>query len=265
MLRALVRQRTGWLREDFADRTRARTATLNQLLLGSVVFVLGILIAIGPFTGDVVMFFTGVVIIFVVTGATLVIPWNRVAFGWVAVVPAIDIVAITLMQLAAPGSALGLLWIFPTTWLAAGFGLLGLAAVIVAVAGIVSVLAALNEQQVTYATVLMPLVLVAVATTSHLAARRSDAQRTLLAKQAQLLRRVLERTRRQEQEVTEVLDAVDFGVIRVDARRPGGRHERRARAASAGDPLRHRRRRCENGARGHPRIPRRRIDAAAAR
>ena len=159
----LVRARTGWLREDFADRTRARAATLNQLLLGSVVFVLGILIAIGPFTGDVVMFFTGVVIIFVLTGATLVIPWNRVAFGWVAVVPAIDIVAITLMQLAAPGSALGLLWIFPTTWLAAGFGLLGLFAVIVAVAGIVSVLAALNEQQVTYATVLMPLVLVAVA------------------------------------------------------------------------------------------------------
>ncbi|WP_091706176.1 ATP-binding protein [Microbacterium sp. cf046] len=210
-----ARVRTGWLREDFADRTRARAATLNQLLLGSVVFVLGILIAIGPFTGDVVLFFTGVVVIFVLTGATLVIPWNRVAFGWVAVVPAIDIIAITLMQLAAPGSALGLLWIFPTTWLAAGFGLLGLFAVIVAVAGIVSVLTALNEQQVTYATVLLPLVLIAVATTSHLAARRSDAQRTLLAKQAQLLRRVLERTRRQEQEVTEVLDAVDFGVIRI--------------------------------------------------
>ncbi|MET0560516.1 MAG: ATP-binding protein [Gaiellaceae bacterium] len=211
----LVRARTGWLREDFADRTRARTAILNQLLLGSVVFVLGFHIAIGPFMGDVVMFFTGVVIIFVLTGATLVIPWNRIAFGWVALVPAIDIVAITLMQLAAPGSALGLLWIFPTTWLAAGFGLIGLAVVVVAVAGIVSVLTALNEQQVTFATVLMPLVLVAVATTSHLAARRSDAQRTLLAKQAQLLRRVLERTRRQEQEVTEVLDAVDFGVIRI--------------------------------------------------
>ncbi|WP_196768050.1 hypothetical protein, partial [Streptobacillus moniliformis] len=74
---------------------------------------------------------------------------------------------------------------------------------------------ALSPQGITYATVLMPLVLIAVATTSHLAARRSDAQRTLLAKQAQLLGRVLERTRRQEQEVTEVLDAVDFGVIRV--------------------------------------------------
>ena len=211
----LSRARTGWLREDFADRTRARAATLNQLLLGSVVFVLGILIAIGPFNGDVVLLFTGVVVIFVLTGATLVIPWNRIGYGWVALVPAVDILAITLMQLAAPGSALGLLWIFPTTWLATGFGLLGLFAVIVAVAGIVSVLTALSEQQVTYATVLLPLVLVAVATTSHLAARRSDAQRTLLAKQARLLRVVLQRTRRQEQEVTEVLDAVDFGVIRI--------------------------------------------------
>lgn len=211
----IPRARAGWLREDFADRTRARAATLNQLLLGSVVFVLGILIAIGPFSGDVVLLFTGVVVIFVLTGATLVIPWNRMGYGWVALVPAVDILAITLMQLAAPGSALGLLWIFPTTWLATGFGLLGLFAVIVAIAGIVSVLTALNEQQVTYATVLLPLVLIAVATTSHLAARRSDAQRTLLAKQARLLRVVLERTRRQEQEVTEVLDAVDFGVIRI--------------------------------------------------
>jgi signal transduction histidine kinase len=53
--------------------------------------------------------------------------------------------------------------------------------------------------------------------TSFLTARRTAAQRTLLATQAQLLSRVLERTRRQEQEVTEVLDAVDFGVIRVAA------------------------------------------------
>ncbi len=135
-----ARSRAGWLREDYADRTRARAATLNQLLLGSVVFVLGILIAVGPFTADVVMLFTGVVLVFVATGATLVIPWNRIAFGWVALVPAVDIVAITLMQLAAPGSALGLLWIFPTTWLASGFGLLGLFAVVVAIAGIVSVL-----------------------------------------------------------------------------------------------------------------------------
>jgi signal transduction histidine kinase len=203
------------LRAAFVDRTRERSAALNQLLLGTVVFVLGLLIAFGPFPGDAALFFSGVVVVFVITAATLVIPWNRLAFGWLALVPAADIVAITMMQWAAPASALGLLWIFPTTWLAAGFGLLGLLAVIVADAGIIAVLLLVSAQQVTYASLLLPLVLLAVAVTSHLSARRSEAQRSLLAKQAQLLRRVLDRTRRQEQELTEVLDAVDFGVIRI--------------------------------------------------
>ncbi|MHC2998119.1 hypothetical protein OB08_01815 [Microbacterium sp. HJ5] len=204
------------MREDFADRTRDRTATLNQLLLASVVFVLGVLIALEPADVDPVLFFVGVVIVVAMTGATLMVPWNSLPFGWVAVVPAVDIVGITLMVLAAPETAMGLLWIFPTTWLAAGFGMLGLFAVIVAIAVIIGVLTVFSERELTYTTLLLPLVLFAVAATSHLTARRSDAQRTLLAKQSQLLRRVLEQTRRQEQVVTEVLDAVDFGVIRVD-------------------------------------------------
>ena len=211
------RARAAWLREDFADRTRDRTATLNQLLLSSVVFVLGVLVALAPTDVDPVLFFIGVVIVVVVTGATLVIPWNRMRFGWVAVVPALDIIAITLMVLAAPDSAMGLLWIFPTMWLAAGFGMLGLFAVIVAIAAIIGILTAAGTRDLTFTSLLLPLVLVAVAATSHLTARRSDAQRTLLAKQSQLLRRVLEQSRRQEQVVTEVLDAVDFGVIRIDA------------------------------------------------
>lgn len=211
-----TRARTSWLREDFADRTRARTATLNQLLLASVVFALGALVALGSFPGDPVLFFSGVVIIVVLTGATLVVPWNRMPYGWVAIVPAIDIVAITLMQLAAPRTVVGLLWIFPTMWLAAGFGLLGLFVAIAAIAGITAVLTVFIAQQISYAAFLLPLVLLAVAATSHLTARRSDAQRTLLAKQAQLLTGVLETSRRQEQVVTEVLDAVDFGVVRID-------------------------------------------------
>jgi len=212
-----ARVRAAWLPSDLRDQTRERAAMLNQLLLGSVVLVLSVLTAAGPFTGDLVLFFLGVVLVFLMTGATFVIPWNRIPAGWLAVVPAVDIVAITLMQVAAPDSAFGLLWIFPSTWLAAGFGSLGLYAVIVAVAAIITVLTALTAQQITYTTLLLPLVLLAVAATSFLNARRSDAQRTLLAKQALLLSRVLERTRRQEQEVTEVLDAVDFGVIRIAA------------------------------------------------
>lgn len=236
------RARSTWLREDFADRTRDRTATLNQLLLASVVFALGAVVAIGPFAGDAMLFFTGVVIVVVVTGVALVIPWNRIRFGWVAVIPAADIIAITFLQLAAPDTAMGLLWIFPTMWLAAGFGLLGLFAVIVAIAGIISVLTLVSAEQVTYTTLLLPLVLFAVAATSHLTARRSDAQRTLLAKQARLLRSVLERTRRQEQIVTEVLDAVDFGVVRIDVdgrvavtNEALGRHQQAIRGADDPD------------------------------
>ncbi|WP_109209315.1 MULTISPECIES: PAS domain-containing sensor histidine kinase [Microbacterium] len=215
--RATVRSRLTGAVPEGADRTRDRTAMLNQLLLAAVVFVLGVLVAVGPFGGESVLFFIGVVVVVAVTAATLVVPWNSLPFGWVAVVPAIDILAITLMQIAAPDTVLGLLWIFPTTWLATGFGLLGLFGVIVAIAGIVSVLTAVSTTEVTYRTFLLPLVLVAVAATSHLNARRSDAQRMLLAKQSELLRSILARTRRQEQVVTEVLDAVDFGVVRIGA------------------------------------------------
>ncbi|GAA1987844.1 HAMP domain-containing sensor histidine kinase [Microbacterium pumilum] len=211
------RARASRRQAEVVDHTRERTAILNQLLLGSVVFVLAMLVAIGTFSGNLVLFFIGVVVIFVVTGATFVIPWNRIAAGWVTLVPVIDIVAITLIQVSAPSTALGLLWIFPTMWLASGFGLIGLTAVIVSIAGMTTILMALGDQDLSYTTLLLPLVLFAVAATTYLNARRSDAQRSLLAKQALLLGRVLERTRRQEQEVTEVLDAVDFGVIRIAA------------------------------------------------
>jgi signal transduction histidine kinase len=201
---------------EVVDRTRDRTATLNQLLLAAVVFVLGILVPLSEFAGDPVLFFTGVVAVIVLSGATLLVPWNRLPRGWVAAVPALDILAITVMHVAAPQSALGLLWIFPITWLAGGFGLLGLFGAMGAIVGITGVFIALNAD-VTYRTLLLPLVLLAVAATSHVSTRRSEAQRTLLAKQSHLLRSVLAGTRRQEQVVTEVLDAVDFGVVRIDA------------------------------------------------
>jgi signal transduction histidine kinase len=204
-----------WGGRDFSDQTQERAATLNQLLLAGVVFVLAAFVAVGPFSGDGALFFLGVVVVFVLTGATLVVPWNRLRFGWVAVIPAVDVIAIGLLQLSAPRSALGLLWVFPITWLAGSFGLLGLFAVAVSIAGITALLLPADRGDETFSTFLLPLVLVAGAATSYLNTRRTEAQRLLLAKQSVLLRRVLARTRRQEQEVTEVLDALDFGVVRI--------------------------------------------------
>jgi hypothetical protein len=98
--RPAARSRMTGAMPDGADRTRGRTATLNQLLLAAVVFVLGVLVAVGPFGGEPVLFFLGVVLVIAVTAVTLVVPWNSLPYGWVAIVPAIDIVAITLMQIA---------------------------------------------------------------------------------------------------------------------------------------------------------------------
>ncbi len=209
--------RAAWLREDVEDRTRGRSAILNQLLLLTVVFVLGAFIVLGPFEGDRVLFFSGVVAVFALTGLTFVIPWSRIPFGWVALIPALDGLAIYLLVTSQSEVGLGLLWIFPTIWLSTGFGLLGVYGVITAIAVLAPLTALSRGLTAGYVTILVPIVLVALAITSHLTSRRYDAQQVLLGKQGELLRTVLERTRRQEQEVTEVLDAVDFGVIRIAA------------------------------------------------
>ncbi len=200
-----------------ADWTRDRTAAVNQLLLGAVVFVSGVIIAVDGDADSSPLFFGGAFLVLVLTGATLIIPWNRIRYGWMALVPALDIVAIAMMQLSHPTTGFGLLWFFPTTWLAAGFGVLGMLGVVVAIGGIVALMLADPRIVIGYETLLLPLVLLTVATTSFVTARRSAAQRAMLTAQARLLHRVLDRTRRQEQEVTEVLDAVDFGVIRIAA------------------------------------------------
>jgi signal transduction histidine kinase len=212
-----------WRREQFTDQTRARTASLNQLLLGAVVLVISFLVLGQSIGAALEIYLLGVVLVFVLTGVTLVVPWNRVSPGWLALIPVLDIVAITIMRLAVPDGGFGLLWVFPAMWLAAGFGVAGLCGGVLGscAAFLYSTLVAHPEQHVNiYTLLLLPMVLLAVSATSYLTARRSAAQRTLLSKQAQMLSQLLERTRRQEQEVTEILDAVDFGVIRIG--RDGG-------------------------------------------
>ncbi|MFG6493498.1 sensor histidine kinase [Microbacterium sp. P03] len=203
--------------EAVLDRTRERTASLNQLLFGAAVVVMSILVATTPFPGDAALFYAAVVLVFLITGATIVIPWNRLPLPLLAAVPVLDIVAITMMELASPDTGLGLLWIFPAIWLPASFGVVGLVGGLVLIVGIyISTIALTQDHEPDFSTYLLVPVIVAVSGSSFLTARRAAAQRMLLDKQARLLGHALERTRRQEQIVTEVLDAVDFGVIRIE-------------------------------------------------
>jgi signal transduction histidine kinase len=198
------------------DRTRERAAILNQLLLSLVVLILAFLIVVAPAAGDLGLFFAGIVTVFGATALTVLVPWNRINAAWLLVVPVADIVAVTIMRLGGPTSGVGLLWIFPAMWLASSWGLAGAigGAGGILVGFAITVLAQ-PTMPVGYSTLLLPLVVMTVSGASYLTARRSAAQRALLDKQAAVLSRALERARRQELEVEELLDAADFGLIRI--------------------------------------------------
>lgn len=203
---------------SFGDRTRGRTAALNQLLLGAVVLVIAIIGFTGGFSGDEGLFFAGVFLIFLATAAAVAFPWNRLPLSASAALPVLDIVAITFMRESSTTSGFGLLWIFPAMWLAGSFGLPGLFFSVGSIPAIYLVSSFSPNGAVTFSTLILPFVVVAVASTSYLTARRAAVQRRLLDNQTRLLGQALARARQQEETLTEVLDAVDFGIIRVSPR-----------------------------------------------
>ncbi|MDN3496746.1 ATP-binding protein [Planococcus sp. APC 4015] len=210
--------RTSWLRrgdEVFEGRTRARTTVLNQLLLGGVVLVLATVGLMGRFSGDRGLFFAGVVVIFLATAAAIAVPWNSVSVYASAIIPIVDIIAIAMMLEASTTSGFSLLWIFPAMWLAGSFAVPGLILGVSAIC--ITYMVQTAEIDVSVATLLPPFAVIALATTSYLTARRSRMQRYLLDAQTRLLGQALARARQQEESVTEALDAVDFGIIRVAA------------------------------------------------
>lgn len=194
---------------------RSRSAALNQLLLCAVVLVISALSLLIGSHADGVLFLTGVLLVFGGAAAALLVPWSRVPQGWLVIIPLGDIVAIALLRIAEPLGGLGLLWVFPAIWLAS-LGIVGFVLQLVLITSIYWGIVALTPAaSVTYATVLLPVVIISVAATVFASTRRSHAQQVLLDRQAALLSGALQRAQRQEQLLTEVLDAVDFGVLRI--------------------------------------------------
>ena len=198
------------------DDTSDRSILLNQTLLSGVGLVaMGVAILIGQVV-DSTTFVFGATLLFSATAAAILVPWHRLPFWVVAVLPVADIVALALLRYSAPNGGIGLLWAFPAMWIGAAFGVVGVVGGTLLVSALFWLTMAIDPtQEFTVTTVLLPLVVGALAIISFLGARRADAQRQLLEKQSRHLGRSVDRARRQEDLVTEVLDAVDFGVIRI--------------------------------------------------
>lgn len=201
------------------DRTRERATAVNQLLFAAACLAACglIVVLVEPVRGDIL--FAGVLVVFALTIGALVVPWNRMHPVWIMAVPAGDLLAIFLLQLGVPESELWLLWMVPATWLATIGGwpglLLGAVGSTVMFWVVHAVVTDYHADPVHL--VLGPLALSVAAIVAFVAARRSAAQRALLDEQAEYLDHAVERARRQEDAVSELLDAVDFGVVRIAA------------------------------------------------
>ncbi|GAA1961771.1 sensor histidine kinase [Agromyces allii] len=201
--------------------TLDRSVILSQLLFGAaLIVVVFTLQAFAPSSMAKPLVLAGILLAFVVTGVTVVTPWHRLPREFVMVVPILDIVAIGLMRIGDPAVGVGLLWIFPTIWLSSYFGVRGAVISVGSASVLVWTSEILAQREFAAAgvpgVVLLPIALLFVATSAVLSNRRAAAQRVLLRSQATQLERALRRASRQEALIADVLNAVEFGVVRLD-------------------------------------------------
>lgn len=199
------------------DRTRERAAAINQLLMGAVTLVAFGVVSLTGVVADENRSIAALVLVFVVTGLTIATPWNRLPPTTLMVVPLLDVVAVGLMESSSPGMGFSLLWVLPCLWLSSSFGIRGFVVSVVVVSGAFWTTALLSSTTFRPTLVLLPVAMIVISAVAYLTARRARAQRRLLRKQGESLKHAVDRAQRQEIVLSEILDAVDFGVVRFDA------------------------------------------------
>ncbi len=210
-----------------AGATFDRSVVLSQLLFGAVlVTAVFTLLLFSPVALTKPIAIVAVALVFTATGIAIIVPWHRLPRTLVMALPIVDILAIGLIRIAEPAAGVGLLWFFPTIWLASYFGLTGAIIAVATSSALVWISELVSERAFTAVSVpsvvLLPIVLSFIATSTVLSSRRAGAQRVLLRTQAKQLERALRRANKQEERLAEVLNAVDFGVVRLDRDGRGG-------------------------------------------
>ncbi len=207
---------------DFTEAERRsrfdRAVFQSQLLLAAAVLLLVCAAYVFEPTSVLSLaFFGGIAVIFVITGASALLPWSSFPRWWTAALPVIDILAIAALRQGNPELGAGLLFVFPVIWLSSYFSLVGAVISVVGSTALLWATEILNGTPVGLGSIpsllVLPITLAFIATTTLATSSRTAAQRGLLRQQADLLEVALRRARRQEQTLDEVLNAVTFGVI----------------------------------------------------
>ncbi|MEA9998052.1 MULTISPECIES: sensor histidine kinase [unclassified Cryobacterium] len=198
-----------------------RSVFLSQLLLaGATLFLVAVtgLTAIQRLSAP--MFFLGVLLIFIVTAVSALVTWSDHSKYWIILLPVVDIIAIVLIWQAQAAIGASFLLVLPVIWLSTHFGARGAAGSVILAAVMIWGGTLFRSVPISLADVpqlaMIPAMLGFVAVTTHLTTKRAAAQRVLLTQQAGLFESALRRSRRQEQTLDELFNAVDFGVVGFD-------------------------------------------------
>jgi two-component system phosphate regulon sensor histidine kinase PhoR len=200
----------------------ARAVFLAQLpLTGATALVVVAIAIFEPKLLGSAGFVFGSVLVFVITAFALVLPWGRLAPALVAVLPIADIAAIGFMHVSGDVIRLSMLLFLPAIWLASWFYALGAAIAFVLGALVVWAPNVAQGHGLTMADFsrvsLVPVMLAILGATIAAMAHRNVAQSEMLARQGALIEEALERAKQQRRVLDGILNAVDFGIIGLDA------------------------------------------------
>ncbi|MBP3037151.1 PAS domain-containing sensor histidine kinase [Arthrobacter sp. zg-ZUI100] len=215
------------LHVDFHELTLAQRVRISQGPLIVTVMLLCLVFAVLlPEILAQPLFQAGLVLLVLITAAALVLPWDRFWYPTYWILPLLDFVAIALLDYGSRGLAVGvsLLSAFPVFWLAWS-RVSALAARWASFFGplvIVWFPVFASEEPVTAerlaAPILVPLVNLALAITVSVMRQDMAAQQAALQEKDRLLENSLAESNERSQLLDIVLNAIDIGVLVVDAK-----------------------------------------------
>lgn len=198
-----------------------RTPSVARWQLIFIGTVTTLMVVVVGFRGELLAtptFTAGFVLAVIATLVALIVPWERLPRMAALAIPALDTVAVGLLN-ANPDFRLGLLWVFPVTWVATYYS----AWIITAQMALVAVLALTlahdlgDPSAMALRLMIILLSLTFLAMTIRIGARRGKVSRTLVSRQSTRTARAAERAEAHRQQVVQIIDALHTALAAVRA------------------------------------------------